>query len=243
MKGISKLPSKHSGRGTGVLLLPGLNMRPEGMEEIAAICRNRGALVQTVELPFQGRGRALEDGWREAVAAGYTALRESCLSVHVIGFSLGALLALQLRESLQNRGEPVPRLLLLALPLKLRLLPSLLRGVIWIPSAVFPTAAPRAIRSRGSTTGAAYRALFRVRRRVLAFLKDVRRLQAEALFAEKDEFVDSDGAARICKRSMAQVELLTAVPSGSRPRHLLAASSNAGTNWTLVCEAVSRLMD
>ncbi|MCS6939590.1 MAG: alpha/beta fold hydrolase [Roseiflexaceae bacterium] len=104
----------------GILLIHGFGGDPAEVRPLAAACIREGYSVHAPLLPGHG---ALPDAlasvrwqqWVEAAAQGFAMLHRHCSEVVVIGFSMGALIALLLAANL-----PVERLALLAPALSLR---------------------------------------------------------------------------------------------------------------------------
>lgn len=104
----------------GVLLIHGFGGDPAEVRPLAAACIREGYSVHAPLLPGHG---ALPDAlvgvrwqqWAEAAAQGFATLRRHCSEVVVVGFSMGALLAVLLAAQL-----PVERLVVLAPALSLR---------------------------------------------------------------------------------------------------------------------------
>ncbi|MCS6842017.1 MAG: alpha/beta fold hydrolase [Roseiflexus sp.] len=104
----------------GVLLIHGFGGDPAEVRPLAAACLREGYSVHAPLLPGHG---ALPDAlagvqwrqWAETAAQGFAMLHHRCSGVVVVGFSMGALLALLLAAQL-----PVERLVVLAPALSLR---------------------------------------------------------------------------------------------------------------------------
>lgn len=238
----SSRKARRSSVKPGVLLVPGLNMHHSAMGQFEALCRAEGAHVRTVELVFAGRCGSLIQNWLMATANAWDMLSRECSSVSIAGYSLGALLALYLTAILPDDSSRPGRLLLLAPPLETTLPVSLLRPLTCIPGIVFPSLAPAGIRSRRITTGAAYRAFYRMRRLAMGALPFVRVVPTEVVLAERDELVDCCRVSRLIRHSGVQTTILSRDGSGDGAAHLFSSPRFAGTGWQQLQAAFARLI-
>ncbi len=111
-------PMAVRGGRAGVLILHGLTGSPWEVRPLAEACAQMGFSVAMPLLP--GHGTRVEDlersrwpDWLDAARAALDWLATGCDRVHVVGMSMGALLALELERA----GTPVPlRSLLLLAP-------------------------------------------------------------------------------------------------------------------------------
>jgi len=108
------LPLSLPGGSIGALLIHGFTGTPRDLADLAARLQARGLTVSVPRLPGHGtNGRDfLQSGWRDWLRASvdaYADLRARCQTVHVVGFSMGGILAVLLAARF-----PVRRLVLLA---------------------------------------------------------------------------------------------------------------------------------
>jgi pimeloyl-ACP methyl ester carboxylesterase len=149
------------------LVLPGLNLNPARLDSWRAVLREGGAETMMPDLagfgapggprPVSAR-RWLED---LSAAHGQARARFPDAAVSVLGYSLGAALALVWSRETGNRFD---RALFLAPALVMRPLPRLaVSAFSMLPGSwLIPSAAPRAYRLRGFVSVGAYRALRRL---------------------------------------------------------------------------------
>jgi carboxylesterase len=116
----SALPRTLAGGRVGALLIHGFTGTPRELEGLAERLQEAGLSVHVPRLPGHGtNGRDfLQSGrrdWLRAAADAYMDLRARCDTVHLVGFSMGGLLAVLLAARF-----PVERLVLLAPALQAR---------------------------------------------------------------------------------------------------------------------------
>ena len=223
--------------GRGVLLLPGLNMKTEGMRYFSDICAASGASVYTVPFSFRGRREEMISGWLESAAVGWGKLSSSCSRVILAGYSLGALVAIFLGSVLQKRNRVPAGLLLLAPPLKLTAGVRAMRPFVHLPGLLFPSLAPREIRSRMFTSSAAYRAFYDMKRLAGKALTDLEGVPVSVAAVLGDELVDSPAIGRFFA-PLAQCVLILPRRRGAGPRHLFLSPGYAGENWPALREFI-----
>jgi carboxylesterase len=141
---VSSLPRALDGGRVGALLLHGFTGTPRDLEALGARLHEAGLSVRIPRLPGHGtNGRDfLQTGWRDwlrSAADAYMDLRAQCDQVHVVGFSMGGLLAVLLAARF-----PVERLVLMAPALQARnpflpLTPLLSLFLRRVPAAVTAT--------------------------------------------------------------------------------------------------------
>ncbi|MEO3944750.1 alpha/beta fold hydrolase [Gorillibacterium sp. CAU 1737] len=93
-----------SGNETGCLLIHGFTSTPAEVRELGENLNKAGYTVLGVRLA--GHGTVLEEmekaaytDWIKSVEDGYARLRERCSTIHVIGHSMGGVLALYIAEN------------------------------------------------------------------------------------------------------------------------------------------------
>jgi carboxylesterase len=114
------LPLRLEGGDTGALLLHGFTGTPRDLSGLALLLHRNGMTVNLPRLPGHGTngGDFLQSGWRDwlrSAVDAYLDLRSRCAAVHVVGYSMGGILA-----TLLAARFPVQRLVLLAPALKAR---------------------------------------------------------------------------------------------------------------------------
>jgi carboxylesterase len=140
------LPIRREGGDTGALLLHGFTGTPRDLAGLADLLHRNGMSVSVPRLPGHGTsGRDfLQSGWRDwlrSAVDAYLDLRARCTAVHVIGFSMGGILAVLLASQF-----PVQRLVLLAPALKAKnpllpwspMLAMFIRRMPWQATALQP---------------------------------------------------------------------------------------------------------
>lgn len=156
-----------------VLLVHGLNMRPNMMQPLARVLQQSGCAVVRAALPGHGGpmsafSRIGPTDWMESVArhqqAAAALAAHSRVPVHYVGFSLGAVLGC---ACLLHTRTAFQRMVLLAPPLFLRSVTGLLRLLRPFPRLVVPSLAARRYLAHYGTPIAAYRALETLRRRIV----------------------------------------------------------------------------
>ena len=114
------LPLSLPGGTVGALLIHGFTGTPRDLANLAGCLQASGITVSVPRLPGHGtNGRDfLQSGWRDWLRASvdaYADLRARCSTVHVVGFSMGGIIAVLLAARF-----PVTRLVLLAPALRTR---------------------------------------------------------------------------------------------------------------------------
>lgn len=228
----------------------GLNTRPEVMDDLVGELTRAGFDALRVSLGTESARardpRATADSWHRAVADARADLhaRVPDLPVHLLGFSLGALVILRSMDAdPPGRGTAVliaPPVALTRPARAIRLLTPLARLGL-----VLPSAAPRAVRARRTTPLAEYAALVRTaeglhRLRHPAALDLTRAL---VLLDRNDELVDHDGVVGWVRANRLGSWTVTTLPPRRRTRpghgHLLVSRQAVGpTSWTALAEAV-----
>lgn len=94
------------GNETGCLLIHGFTSTPAELRELGENLNKAGYTVLGVRL--SGHGTVIEDmekskytDWIHSVEDGYARLREICSTIHVIGHSMGGVLALYIAENVE----------------------------------------------------------------------------------------------------------------------------------------------
>lgn len=108
------LPLSLPGGRVGALLIHGFTGTPRDLADLGRRLQSSGLSVSIPRLPGHGTNGKdfLQSGWRDWLRASvdaYADLRARCNAVHVVGFSMGAIIAVLLAAQF-----PVTRLVLLA---------------------------------------------------------------------------------------------------------------------------------
>jgi carboxylesterase len=114
------LPRSLPGGKAGALLIHGFTGTPRDLADLGGRLQSSGLSVSIPRLPGHGtNGRDfLQSGWRDWLRASvdaYADLRARCDTVHIVGFSMGGIIAVLLAAQF-----PVSRLVLLAPALRTR---------------------------------------------------------------------------------------------------------------------------
>jgi alpha-beta hydrolase superfamily lysophospholipase len=148
------------------LLVHGLNLKPSRMDTLASFLSGKG--ITSLRMVLAGHGGSLEEmktvtrgTWLNDLAGAYRLVRQEAkeLPVYLVGFSLGALVALDAENdpALDVRFD---KEVLLAPAVGVRFFTKLVRLLGAFPRLVIPSAAPTEYRANRGTTVAAYSALF-----------------------------------------------------------------------------------
>jgi alpha-beta hydrolase superfamily lysophospholipase len=243
---------------TGVVVLAhGLNNRPAVMGGLAEVLAAEGFHCVSVALPHdlgrRGSPDEIVDRWVGAVAAGHAIAvgHAGGLPVHHLGFSLGALVAV---EFLRRAPEAdVRRMVLLAPPVALTAAARLVRILVPLRrvGAVIPSATPKAVRSRWGTPLSEYAAM-------LALSASVRRqdartdrqpvraldgVQTLVVVDRDDELVDHRGVIDWARATGRDGWTVVHLPSAARGwgsrAHLVAHEPHAGpARWAALTATV-----
>ena len=149
-----------------VLVVHGLNTKPEVMDELVRLMLASGYHCQCVSLygdvsTRRARSDAIVARWVHALSSGYeeARIRWPGVPVHALGFSIGALLIVQLVNV--SADVSFERMVLLAPPVVLTKTANLVRTLTPLAQvgAVLPSAAPRHVRARWGTPLSEYAAM------------------------------------------------------------------------------------
>ncbi len=236
-----------------VVVVHGLNTQPEVMDEIVDVLESAGHLCVRVSLYSEAvtprsRPSAVVDAWTACIERGIDrAVRLAPgRPVSVVAFSTGALATVHLLETSQT--EKVGRLCLLAPPIALRRLASLVRGLtpLWRLGLGIPSAAPRSVRQRRWTPLNEYGALLAMHDRMRATLVSERLRSTPSLIHvhPRDEFVSAGGVKRWVDDQRLEAWTIEIVQDrqsdGTRPRHLLVTRAALGdAAWTTMTDRMS----
>jgi esterase/lipase len=235
----------------GVILIPGLNLRPDALNEIANQFISQGLQARIVSLhkPMLSEhfsGQQMADMWANQVRDEYQALRDQLPDKPMLlfGYSLGTLLALNL---VLEQPEDKKTLFLLAPPLELRMLPNfLLKLTRLLPASVLiASAAPERYRIQPWTLAAEYQALNSVRNQLDKKLQllSQERLSGVVLLSSQDEFVSDSGVSEILQRYTPKLEQRILSLQGGSYGHLMLDQYSLGEQgWHELSEAIKLLV-
>lgn len=171
---VPELLIERSPKGTQkavIILLHGLNLKPERMDDWARTLKDEGAIVMRLALyghyPNSGSMRDVSATiWRsqfdEVMEKARGIALDEDLPINFIGFSLGALVALEWMAQNQNSGPSIERMVLLAPALAT---PWYSKSALFMASIfgkgfTVPSRSPKEYRANNGSTLAAYKALF-----------------------------------------------------------------------------------
>lgn len=233
-----------------VVVVHGLNTRPAVMDDLIGALAGGGVHALRVTLDraaSHGQDpRSIAEGWHREVSRARTELqaRFPDLPIHLLGFSLGALVALRSMDAdPPGRGTAVliaPPVALTRAASAIRLLTPLARTGLALPSA-----APAGVRARRMTPLSEYAALLRTADG-LRQLRDpaaLDRARALVLLDRADELVDHDGVREWVRANGLRSWTVTTLPPRRPTRpgsgHLVVSPRWAGApTWTALTRAV-----
>jgi pimeloyl-ACP methyl ester carboxylesterase len=232
----------------GIILIPGLNLRPEALHEIANQFISRGLRARIVSLRKPAyferiSGQQLARNWTDQVRQDYQELRRQMPDrpVLIFGYSLGALLALNL---ILEEPENSAAVFLVAPPLKLHTLPSLLLSAISLLPASFPiiSVARERYRIESWTAAAEYHALTllqdQLRARLPLFLK--KELSGSVFFSSRDELVSDNEGAEDFVRYLPKLEVHVLRSKGNSHGHLMLDQYSLGVKgWQEFSDSIA----
>lgn len=243
-------PADHP-RGV-VLVSHGLNTRPDVMDDLIGVLVAEGFHCQRISLYRDAPTRratpvAIVEGWLNAIAEAHAevAQRYPGLPLHVLGFSIGALVSIRYLDL--RPAPPFDRAFLLAPPVALTRTARLVRALTPLRrlGAVLPSAAPRAVRARPGTPLAEYAALLETVAAVehLSRAEDLAAMPTRVVLDDRDELVSLPGVARWVHanglRSWTVERLAERRSEGRTYKHLIVLENAIGTAaWTRLTDAI-----
>lgn len=191
-----------------VLLLHGLNLKPQKMDDWSKALAVHGAEVMRFALyghtgDHEHMRAVTAEVWRqqfkEAVRAAQSRAKELKVPVYFIGFSLGALVGL---EWLANDGEKEAGITKMVLIAPALTVPWYSRAAIKMLSIfgrglMLPSRSPEAYRANKGTSIAAYQALFELKHSLELKKYKNANISTLVLIDREDELVDSRGIRKI----------------------------------------------
>ena len=235
------------------LVIHGLNLRPEKMGPLIKTVNSMGIAVLNVSLNGHGKNsdlfsknlqvsrmetlrRAQHHVWLEEVWHAFQEIKaqaqQNKLPISLIGYSLGAVLGLEL-FSLEER--PFERMVLLAPPLAICRKGSLLKILKWCPRLALKSFSPQTYRANPGTPIAAYLALFQSISNVQPFSSSID-VPTHIFLDPKDELVSLRGVENyMAQRHLKNWGISAIVKSDSPadfrgiPHHLIIDEESLGT--------------
>jgi len=232
----------------GVLLLPGLNLKSESLNEIANEFSARGFKSKIVNLtkPFDDSSLAsdeLAQIWMTEAREGYRVLAASMPGRPniIFGYSLGALLAIDLVLD----GGTSAEVFLLAPPIKLGFSPSLLLTATQLLPANYQISSRASEHYRRAPWSLAveYQALQELRGRVQSQLENAIRdsLSGAAIISVRDELVSANKVADSLAKTDSGLEVtLLDLPTNSFNHLIIDRSSLRNDGWQLLIAAIEK---
>ncbi len=250
------------------LAIHGLNVRPEKMCPLIKTVNAMGIAVLNVSLSGHGKNievfsknrqvssmetlkRAQHHVWLEEVWQAFqeikTEAQQKKLPISLIGYSLGAVLGLEL-FSLEEK--PFERMVLLAPPLAICRKGHLLKIMKWCPRLVLKSFSPQRYRANPGTPIAAYLALFQSISNVRPFSASID-IPTHIFLDPKDELVSLRGVEKyIAQRHLKNWGISAIVKSGSPadfrgiPHHLIIDEESLGTEaWGTMQKKILKHFD
>jgi pimeloyl-ACP methyl ester carboxylesterase len=237
-----------------VLLLHGLNLKPSRMDDWSSLLSAHGAHVVRFALyGHEGNAKKMrlvhENIWRkqfrEAAHLALEKSRQLNVPFYFIGFSLGALVALEWLAS-NEEGQRFDKMVLIAPAISV---PWYSRAAIkalslFGRSLILPSRSPEHYRANRGTSLAAYFALFALKDSLLEKQYLNANVDTLVLIDPEDELVDSRGIRDVVKRfklSSWQIEIIDNqfAFDNYRFRHLMVDKEAIGeTMWSKLSELV-----
>lgn len=236
-----------------IVLVHGLNLKPEKMNALADFLRAQGADVLPVTLSGHGGTmeefkKASRDIWigemQDAFGRAGRRAKENNAPVYFVGYSLGALVGLDFLNSVEGENARCGKMVLLAPAISIRGRSYLLKLLGMFPSMVIPSLSPEDYRAHSGTPMAAYKALF----------QSVSSLEKEGLARSnvptlvlvdpKDELVSAEGLGALTRQfRLDQWKLLEVTNAGSplkkKYHHLIVDENALGTDqWRQMRDAI-----
>lgn len=154
-----------------VILLHGLNLKPEKMDDWSKLLTDQGALVIRAALfghqgSFEEMRDVTADKWRnqfkEAMKMAESLAEAQHIPIYFVGFSLGALVAL---EGLSHNNWPINKMVLIAPALSTPWYSETAINMLSVFGRGFtlPSRSPKDYRANKGTSIAAYQALFELK--------------------------------------------------------------------------------
>lgn len=256
-------PAGDSARGIA-LVIHGLNLLPDRMENIIRELNRRSITAVLVHLKGHARLESEDDGasrmtafknvsageWLYQSRAGYAHAAELATRLNVplyfVGFSMGGVIGPLLLQS--NSSTEFNKMVLLSPALSIRAHAHLLKALSLFPGIVIPSSSPEYYRANRGTPIAGYNAFYNI---YAEFRKSVRpeRLNVPSLLFihPKDEFVSASGLRRFQdhhRLSNWKIELMVGSNSPEDSLfHLIIDKQSAGAaKWHEAWEAVDSLL-
>lgn len=231
---------------TGVVIVAhGLNNSLAAMQPIISSLQERNFIVVPLLLdghlaeranPETDMPQVSREAWTGNFIATYNQARLQAkalgLPLHLVGYSLGGLLAVHSIESIPN--VTFNKMVLLAPAIRS---PGMTRLVLASPFESVPSAAPERVRSHKSTAKSAYRALFSLQD-TLATGSQLAQIPTTVVFDQADELVDMRASRRWLESVGVQWNYLR-VRVQSGPHHLIIDPIGMGTEeWSNLTTAM-----
>jgi alpha-beta hydrolase superfamily lysophospholipase len=242
-----------------VILCHGLNMKPSKMAALGQLLAERGASVHYLSLA--GHGASLEE-FRQATRTkwlvqcqaaydlGHAQAQKEQVPLYFVGFSHGALVNLDLMNSVSGRPLQYDKMVLLAPAISTHRFTHLvlaLHGLV--PNWMLASQNPEEYRAHPGTPLTAYRALFDSQKALKKGRYRGINLPTLVLISPKDELVSPRGIAKIMRDHQLTQWRLSPVDNSRAtlnqcPRHLIVDEGSVGvTQWESVKNMVLNHFD
>lgn len=199
---------KHGPVKAVVILLHGLNLRPQKMDDWSRVLSAHGAQVIRFALyghtgDYQHMQKVTADAWRsqfqEAIRIARSRAEEDKVPLYFIGFSLGALVGLEWQSKQEPGQSGFQKMVLIApalsIPWYSRTAVNLLS--IFGRGFMLPSRSPEDYRANKGTSIAAYQALFALKASLERNKYRNANVSTLVLIDREDELVDSRGIRKI----------------------------------------------
>lgn len=235
-----------------VLVVHGLNTKPEVMNSLIEVLRSKGYHCYRISLYAEGSTRrthkdVIIKGWLDAVAQAYDDARSDYSDQHLfaLSFSIGALITVRFLDATPQAN--LDGLFLLAPPVALTRTARLVQVLTPLRrlGAVLPSVAPAAVRARRGTPLSEYAAMLEINDAVQALgnSKKLDGIQAKIVLDRRDELVSFEGVSKWLDNnelnSWSLEEMVDRASVGHTYRHLIVREEAVGhLAWARLTQSI-----
>ncbi len=250
-------PALHASQSCAYVL-HGLNTNPMRMEDLADLFREKKFQTTIGTLSGHSKTKAQDENisaerWKSEFIEQWNKSTEKCQNKDdkrlFVGYSLGALTAMNVFDSQTNVTLPTA-MVLLSPALSFRHIVALIRSIAWLPFGSLPSLNHPDYRARNMTPLRSYNALFELHSDWRNFAwNNTTSIPTLVVLSQKDELVDSKGLAQdIEKRKLERWKILWLTNDDAllRPRyyHLMIDQMSMGASaWNLLKENLAHSLN